>query len=117
MNPRKKPEFRRQLSESIKRLDSSWRKPRGSQNKVRKGKKGKLPMPKIGYGAPKALRYLHPSGYKEVLVRSLKDLDNIDPKKEAIRISATIGKKKRIQIIKIAKEKKIKILNPGVTNA
>lgn len=114
---RKKPEFRRPLSESIKRLKPSWRRPRGSQNKVRKRKKGKLPMPSIGWRSPRALRYLHPSGYKEVLVRSLKDLNGIDAKKEAIRIAATIGKKKRLEILKIAKERGIKVLNPGVSNA
>ena len=117
MNPRKKPEFRRHLSESIKRLKPNWRRPRGSQSKVRKKKKSKLPMPSIGYRAPKALRYLHPSGYKEILIRNLKDLSRVDPEKEAIRIAATIGKKKRLEILKIAKERKIKVLNPGVSNA
>jgi len=114
VNPRKKPEFRRPISESLKRLGLRWRRPRGLQSKVRKKMKGKLKSPSIGYGAPKKLRYLHPSGLKERLVRSLKDLENVDPQKEAIRIASTVGKKKRLKILEIAKEKKIKVLNPQV---
>ena len=114
VNPKKKPKFRRHMSESIKRLKESWRKPRGRHSKVRRDMKGKPARPKIGYGAPKKLKNVHPSGYKEVLVKNVKDLEKIDPKKEAIRIMSTVGKKKRNEIIKVAKEKNIKILNPQV---
>jgi large subunit ribosomal protein L32e len=108
---RKIPEFRRPLSRTIKRIKESWRRPRGLQSKVRQKEKSKLKMPDIGYRQPKKVRGLHPSGFKEVLVRNLKDLENVDPSKEAIRIAATVGKKKREEIIKKAKELKIKILN------
>jgi large subunit ribosomal protein L32e len=108
---RKIPEFRRPLAGIIKRIKESWRRPRGLQSKVRQKEKSKLKMPDIGYRQPKEVRGLHPSGFKEVLVRSLKDLENADPSKEAIRIAATVGKKKREEIIKKAKELKIKILN------
>ena len=114
VNPKKKPKFIRHMSTSIKRLKESWRKPRGRHSKVRRDMKGKPARPKIGYGAPKNLKGLHPSGYKEVLIRNLKDLEKIDPKKEAIRIASTVGKRKRSEIIKIAKEKNIKVLNPQV---
>ena len=112
MNPRKKPEFKRWMSESLKRLKPSWRRPRGMHSKIRIRKKGKLKMPSIGYGAPKKLRYLHPSGFQEVLVSSLKDLEKVDPKTEAVKIAHTVGKKKRQEILKKAEELKIKVLNP-----
>ncbi|MEM5773084.1 MAG: 50S ribosomal protein L32e [Candidatus Aenigmatarchaeota archaeon] len=112
MNPRKKPEFRRWLSESLKRLKPSWRRPRGMHSKIRVRKKGKLKMPSVGYGAPKNLRYLHPSGFQEVLVSSLKDLEKVDASKQAIKIAHTVGKKKRAEILKRAEELKIKVLNP-----
>lgn len=111
MNPRKKPEFLRQLKESIKRLKGKWRKPRGHQSKMRKHKKGKRKVVRIGWGAPKDLRYKHPSGFYEVLIRSLKDLENVNPEIHAIRISRRIGEKKRKIIIEKAKEMGIKILN------
>ncbi|MEM5870113.1 MAG: 50S ribosomal protein L32e [Candidatus Aenigmatarchaeota archaeon] len=112
MNPRKKPEFRRWLSESLKRLKPSWRRPRGMHSKIRVRKKGKLKMPSVGYGAPKKLRYLHPSGFQEVLVSNLKDLEKVDASKQAIKIAHTVGKKKRAEILKKAEELKIKVLNP-----
>jgi len=108
---RKIPEFRRPLSGTIRRIKESWRRPRGLQSKVRQKEKGKLKMPDIGYRQPKDVRGLHPSGFREALVRNIKDLENVDPSKEAIRIAATVGKKKREEIIKKAKELKIKILN------
>ncbi|MEM5801966.1 MAG: 50S ribosomal protein L32e [Candidatus Aenigmatarchaeota archaeon] len=111
VNPRKKPEFKRWLSQTYKRLKSSWRRPRGIHSKIRIKEKSKIKMPSIGYRAPKNLRYLHPSGFREVLVRNLKDLEKINPEKEAIKIAHTVGKKKRAEILKKAEELKIKVLN------
>jgi large subunit ribosomal protein L32e len=112
MNPRKKPKFKRWMSQAYKRVKESWRKPRGIHSKIRIREKGKIKMPSVGYGAPKELRFLHPSGFREVLVSSLKDLEKIDPKSQAIRIAHTVGEKKRKEIIKKAEEMKIKVLNP-----
>jgi large subunit ribosomal protein L32e len=112
MNPRKKPEFKRWMSQTYKRVKPSWRKPRGRQSKIRAKLKGKLKMPTVGYRAPKRLRYLHPSGFKEVLVHNVNELLKVDPKKEVVRISSKVGKKKRNEILKKAEELKIKVLNP-----
>jgi len=113
VNPRKKPKFLRAMWEAYKRLQKvKWRRPRGSQSKIRKKLKGKRKMPSPGYGAPKELRYLHPSGLKEVLVYNVKDLEKINPEKEAIRIAHQVGKRKRKEILKKAEELKIKVLNP-----
>jgi large subunit ribosomal protein L32e len=112
MNPRKKPKFRRWMSQTYKRVKESWRRPRGIHSKIRIRKKGKIKMPSVGYGAPKELKFFHPSGLKEVLVSNLKDLEKVDPKTQAIRIAHTVGEKKRKEIIKKAEEMKIKILNP-----
>ena len=111
VNPRKKPKFLRQLKESVKRLKGKWRKPKGHQSKMRKHKKGKRRVVRIGWGAPKCLKFKHPSGYYEVLIRNLKDLEKVDPKTQAIRIARTIGKRKKELIIQKAKELGIKILN------
>ncbi len=112
MNPRKKPEFVNPGSKMVKRVKPSWRRPKGRQNKVRLKLKGRPKMPSIGYGAPSELRGKHPSGYEEVLVRNVKDLEKIDPKKQAIRIASTVGKRKRKSIIEEAQKRKIKVLNP-----
>ncbi len=111
MNPRKKPRFLRQNAIAYPRLGMKWRKPRGSQSKLRQREKSHGKMPSVGYGAPIEMKYLHPSGFKEILVKSLKDLEKIDVGKEAIKIGHTVGKRKRELIVKKAEELKLKILN------
>jgi large subunit ribosomal protein L32e len=111
MNPKKKPKFIRQSGTYLKRL-KSWRRPRGNQSKLRMHRKSKGHMPSPGYGSPNALRGLHPSGYEEVLIFNVKDLEQINKEKQAARISSRVGRRKRIDIMKTAKELNIKILNP-----
>jgi large subunit ribosomal protein L32e len=109
---KKKPKFLRQGARFLKRVKKRWRRPRGSQSKMRKRKKGKPRMPSIGYGAPKRLRGLHPCGLREVLVHNIKELERIDPKVEAVKIATGVGKRKREELIKRAAELKIRLLNP-----
>lgn len=101
------------MSSSYGRLSESWRHPRGRHSKVRRREKGKVSMPFIGWGAEKSERGKHPSGFYEILVSSPKDLEKINPKTHAAKISATVGKRKRGEIVKKAGEMKIKVLNPG----
>lgn len=112
VNPRKKPKFLRSSAIAYKRLGKKWRKSRGWHSKVRIREKGKPKMPSVGYGAPRELRYLHPSGFREVLVSNVNDLQKIDPSKEVVKIAHAVGKKKRSGILKKAEELKIKVLNP-----
>lgn len=112
VNPRKKPKFLRQGSKAYKRLGEKWRRARGMHSKLRRKEKSKGKMPSPGYGAPKDLRFLHPSGFKEVLICNVKDLEKIDKEKEVVKIVHTVGKKKRQEILKKAEELKLKVLNP-----
>jgi large subunit ribosomal protein L32e len=68
-------------------------------------------MPTVGYRTPKETRGLHPSGYQDVLVSNLKELEGLDPEKEAGRISSKVGDRKRELILQKAKELGVKILN------
>jgi len=111
MNPRKKPNFVRQLGNEYARLRGKWRAPRESTSKLRRKEKSHGKQPSAGYGAPRALRFLHPSGLREVLVHNVQELQKIDAK-SAARIAGNVGKKKRMEIQKKAEEMKIKILNP-----
>ncbi len=115
MRLRRKPEFKRVDYHRHKKLRrSSWRRPRGRHNKTRKQKKGKFLMPKIGYGNAAELRGLHPSGYREVLVHTPSQLEEVDAESEAVRIAGGVGRRKRLEILRIAEEKGIKVLNPEV---
>ena len=58
------------------------------------------------------MRGLHPSGYEEVLVYNVKDLEKVDKERQAIRIASCVGMKKRLAIEEKARELGIKILNP-----
>ncbi len=110
----KKPEFLRSESWRYSKMSESWRRPRGLDHKMRRKFKGWPPMVSTGYKGPKAARGLHPSGLREVMINNVRDLALVDPSVQAGRIAHTIGKRKRALILAAAKEKKLRILNPGV---
>lgn len=112
VNPKKKPKFLRHGAKALKRVGKKWRRPRGRHSKMKLKKKGKGFIPTVGYGTLKKLKGLHPSGFEEVLIQNLNDLQKIDREREAGKISRRIGKKKRKLILEKAKELNIKILNP-----
>ncbi|MEM4589756.1 MAG: eL32 family ribosomal protein [Candidatus Micrarchaeia archaeon] len=109
---RKHPKFLPPNYGRKKRVKLRWRKPRGIDNKKRIGKKIMGASPNVGWRSARDDRDFHPSGFKEILVRSLKDMDGITEKGVAIRIAAAVGAKKRELIIKKAKEMNIHVLNP-----
>jgi large subunit ribosomal protein L32e len=108
----KKPSFKRQESWRYKRIRKNWRRPRGLDSKMRKLRKGWPKSVNVGYGGPRASRHLHPSGYKEVLVHNVGQLEGLHLETQAIRIAHTIGEKKRLEILTRAKEKGFHVLNP-----
>jgi len=69
------------------------------------------PVVSIGFRGPKMVRDYHPSGFQEVMVFNSGQVDNVDPKVQAIRIGGTVGGKKRITIIEKADELGIRVLN------
>lgn len=109
----KKPQFKRTCSHMFKRLDSNWRRPRGLQGKQRRKVLGKGTVVQVGFGSPVAVKGLHPSGYADVLVSNVADLELVDPSYEAIRIAAKVGAKKKVMILAKAEELSLKVLNPG----
>ena len=107
----KKPTFKRTDSHKKKKLDDKWRRPRGLQSKFRRHVSAKGALVKSGYGSPKAVKGLHPCGLSEVLVANPSEISDLDPETQAVRISGTVGAKKKIEIIKRANELGLKVLN------
>jgi large subunit ribosomal protein L32e len=106
-----RPAFRRQEWFRYVRLGDSWRKPRGLHSKMRRKYKYRPNLVSTGYRGPKAVRGLHPSGFQEVMVFRVEDLEDVDPKKQAARIGHSVGTRKREEIEKVADEKGIRVLN------
>ena len=90
----------------LKKLKNAWRRPKGLHNKLRLNKAGHQKKPSIGYKKPVT--------EKPLLVKNLKDLNNI---KSNFILASTIGTKKKIEIIKKAQEQKLQILNIKDINA
>ena len=110
---RKKPRFQRQESWRYKRVKRSWRRPKGIDSKMRIKRKGWPKSVGVGYRSPKSVRRLHPSGFEEVIVYNVKELEEITPN-QAIRIGHTVGMRKRAEIIERAEKMKIFVLNKRV---
>ncbi|QSW99180.1 50S ribosomal protein L32e [Haloterrigena alkaliphila] len=107
-----KPQFNRQDYHKKKRTPESWRRPRGQLSKQRRGVKGKGPKVQAGYRTPKAVRGKHPSGFEEVYVENLDDLEGVDGDSEAVRIASAVGARKRERIEEQAEEQGVRVLNP-----
>ncbi len=105
------PRFRRFESWRYVRIHDNWRKPKGVDNHMRLSVKGWPHLVKIGYRVPKKVRYLHPSGLRDVLVHNMSELEMLSPSKDAARFATGVGKRKRIELAKRAKELGIKVLN------
>ena len=101
----KRPKFRRQNWFRYKRLGEKWRRPRGIHSKMRRHFKYRIPVVQVGFRGPASVRGLHPSGFEEILVYNLGNLEDIDPKVQAIRISSNVGDKKREMIVEKAETK------------
>ena len=111
-----RPKAKRYESWRYKRLETTWRKPKGVDNHQRKQKsRGRPGIVKVGYGGPKISLGLHPSGYTDNLVHNINDLEKLDPKTDGVRLGHSVGTKKRKEIVAKAIENKFKVFNARVT--
>ena len=109
------PQFRADQAHRWIRVSDRWRKLRGIDSYTRQKKKGRIAMVSSGYRTPRAIRYLHPSLFKEVLVFKPSDLESLDADVHAVRIGASVGGRKRQLILAEADAKTLKVLNPVTT--
>lgn len=86
-----------------------WRGVKGRHNKIRLHRRGYARRPRIGWGMEKDQRGKI-SGLEGIRVENIKQLAGINSKNQGI-IIASVGMRKRKEIIGKANEMKIKILN------
>ena len=108
---KKKPTFVVKESKFTSGVKKRWRYPRGKHSAVRQGHRGRPAMPSPGYGIDKRVKGLHVSGLETVVVKNKSELLALDEKKQGAMISKTLGSKKRVELLKLAQEKKIAVLN------
>ena len=88
-----------------------WRRAKGRHNKIREKRKGYPTKVMIGFRKKKEERDLL-KNKKAVLVNNIKELTRI--KKEEIAVIGKVGNKKKIEILKAAKEKSIPVSNVNI---
>jgi len=107
----KKPDFVRQDINKKKGLKRKWRNPRGVHSKLKQNLRGRPKHVSQGYRGPKKVRGMHKSGLQPFVVNSIKDLEMLDSRRYGIIISSSLGNKKKIFVLKKAKDSGFKILN------
>ncbi len=108
---KKKPVFMRQDAHKKKKLRPNWRKPKGSDSKMRVFRKGYRRSVRIGWGSPRAVFGLSREGLRPVEVGNPSQLESLDPKFDCIIIRSSVGLKKRLDIVQLAITKGLKVMN------
>ena len=85
-----------------------WRKPKGRDNKMREKRKGKPVVVSIGYKKPETKKT------QVLVINNINDLKKVNENQSLV--IGSIGKKKKIEIAKKAKEMKIQIHNLNIKN-
>lgn len=106
--------FARHQSDLFIRLqNSSWRKPKGIDGRVRRRFKGSIPMPSIGYGSDKQTRNIHPHGFKTVVVHNVADLEMLmmHNRTYAATVGKSVSSRVRRLIVERAEQLAIRVTN------
>lgn len=106
----KRTDYMRSFKLGKARRKVAWRRARGVHSKIRRKRMGYPRKPTIGYRNPVAEQHLI-KGLKPVLVHNVAEIEAVS--KENGIILARVGAKKKLDMIKKAKEKGLTVLNLG----
>ncbi|MEM4246787.1 MAG: 50S ribosomal protein L32e [Candidatus Woesearchaeota archaeon] len=107
----RKPDFVREDYQKRACIPMPWRRPRGLHSKMRHRFAGHRALVDPSYGSPKEAYGLHPSGFEPVLVHTLNELLQINPKLQGAVLGSTLGMPRRIALLEKAKELGVRVLN------
>ena len=68
-------------------------------------------MVRVGHRKIASVRGLHPSGFEEILVNTISDLNDLDPERQAVRIASKVGNRKRSVIHDRSDQLGLSVLN------
>merc|ERR1712127_932898 len=104
---------RHQSKEFIRIRNSSWRKPRGIDSRVRKREKSQVKQVKIGYGSNKNTKFILPNGFLKFNVNNVDDLNLLmmHNRKYCAEIAHNVSVRKRKEIVERAAQLNIKVTN------
>ncbi len=102
-------------TKSRSRVKARWRKQRGIDNKKRIKRAHMGAEPTIGYRNPESVRGIRQNGKRAVLVHNIAEFrsalsgeENVD-----VIVAASLSRRKRLEISKLATENKVRIVNLG----
>jgi large subunit ribosomal protein L32e len=110
----KKPDFIRQDNPKRPKLGDVWRKPKGIHSKIRHHFKGRRKMPSPGYRSPVGVRGLHATGLEMIRISSPNDVGAVSKESQGIIIPKTVGKRKKAEILKKARDAGVQVLNHDI---
>lgn len=105
-----KPRFDRVDVNVYPHFRGKWRRQRGIQNKLRRGFKSRGSRPEVGFGSPKKVKGLTRQGLIPVIIKNIKELNNVN-KTNSIILSSKLGGKNKIKILSKIKELNLSIHN------
>lgn len=107
---KRKPAFVTPDAKVTPAVKKRWRYPQGRRSAFREGQGGRPARPSPGYRSPRAVRGLHPSGLEAVVVHTVAQLEALTPEQGAL-FAGTLGQKTRVQLLRLAQQKSITVLN------
>eukprot|EP00826_Nyctotherus_ovalis_P000438 TRINITY_DN0_c499_g1_i1.p1 TRINITY_DN0_c499_g1~~TRINITY_DN0_c499_g1_i1.p1 ORF type:complete len:135 (+),score=46.17 TRINITY_DN0_c499_g1_i1:40-444(+) len=100
-------------SDRYNRLKTSWRKPRGIDNRVRRKCGGTIRMPGAGYGSNRKTRFMLANGLKKFVITNVKDLELLLMHNREFmgEIAHNLSARTRKIVVERAKELNVKLSN------
>jgi len=105
--------LRHQSDRFIRIRDSTWRKPRGLDSRVRRRFRGTIRQPRVGLRTPEPFRHLLSNKFFPFAVKNVKDVELLlmNNRKFAAVLDHSLGVRKRKQIVERAQQLNVKVVN------